>query len=243
MKKSKIPGLTGKPETEPEPILIPDDSDFPGLKQYPRSEPEPKPDEWISEPSTASLVPTDRTLAPAPGANTGEGAPVGAQIYANEWPPPFPEAPLELERDHPDQGTKPSMPEAKPKRKYTKRTGKATEQTPAQARADRDLLAHAFDGTFQVLGMALGPHWALNEAREIDGRKYPAEGELLADAWQPVFDRYGGKITGEALMWISASTATVAVVAPRIRQSAKQDTGVIGWFKRRWSARRAKRAK
>ena len=165
---------------------------------------------------------------PGTGGDRGDGGRTGQ------------ESALELERDHPDQTAFPGMTPAKPKRKYTKRTDKKTD--PAQSRADRALLAHAFEGTFQALGMALGPHWALNQAREVEGQKYPAEGEVMADAWQPVFDRYGGKITGEALMWVSASTVTVAILAPRIRESVKHEAGLIGWIKRKLAARRARRA-
>jgi len=158
-----------------------------------------------------------------------------------------------VESDHPSQLSLDGAPaapvqtgEPARRRRRTKAEMAAARGGPALSRdqiaADRALLASAFDGTFVALSMALGDHWRLQPEVTIDGQKRPAESVLMAEVWEPVFERYGGKITGDALMWISASTVTVAIVAPRVRQSVQRETGVIGWIKRKLAERRARRA-
>jgi len=162
-----------------------------------------------------------------------------------------PEPPA-VEADHPDQltfvpegesGIKPAEPPAEvpaPRKRGRPRKVK-DDKVPAVSAADKALLAEAFDGTFLVLAQALGEHWRLQPAREVEGRKIPSEAAMLADVWTPVLEKYGGKMTGEMIIWLSASTVTVAIVVPRIRQSVQHESGIIGWIKRKMAARRAAR--
>ena len=175
--------------------------------------------------------------------------PVPEPVAPEVPPAAVPEVPP-VESDHPRQGVLDGVipPESAEvpvrRRRRTKAEMAEARGKPAskdQIAADKALLAAAFDGTFTALGMALGEHWRLNPATEIDGKTRPAESEILADVWQPVFERYGGKITGEALMWLSASTVTVAIVVPRVRVSVQRETGVVGWIKRKLAERRLRR--
>ena len=169
-----------------------------------------------------------------------------------EVPPP--ETPAEVppvESDHPGQLTLEGVPPAtestvKVRRRRTKAEMAAVRGGPGltrdQVAADKMLLASAFDGTFIALAMGLGEHWRLNpEGKTLDGATRPAESALLADVWQPVLERYGGKITAEVMMWLSASTVTVALVVPRVRQSVQKRSGVIGWIQAKLEARRQRR--
>ena len=168
-----------------------------------------------------------------------------------EVPPP--ETPAEVppvESDHPGQLTLEDIPPAtestvKVRRRRTKAEMSAVRGGPAltrdQVAADKMLLASAFEGTFTALAMVLGDHWRLNPEINTGEGKRPAESALLADVWQPVMERYGGKITSEAMMWLSVSTVTVALVVPRVRQSAQKRSGVIGWIQAKIEARRQRR--
>lgn len=157
-----------------------------------------------------------------------------------------------VEADHPAQTVLEGMaPQTEApvriRRRRTKAEMAAARGGPALSRdqvaADKMLLASAFDGTFAALGMAFGDHWRLNPAGQTaDGATRPAESALLADVWRPVMERYGGKITSEAMMWLSASTVTVALVVPRVRQSVQKRSGIIGWFQAKLEARRQRRA-
>lgn len=169
--------------------------------------------------------------------------------------PPIESLPADVppvESDHPAQLTLDGMPPqteapVRVRRRRTKAEMAAARGGPALSRdqvaADKMLLASAFEGTFAALGMALGDHWRLNpEGKTADGATRMAESALLADVWQPVMERYGGKITSEAMMWLSASTVTVALVVPRVRQSVQKRSGIIGWFQAKLEARRQRRA-
>jgi hypothetical protein len=156
-----------------------------------------------------------------------------------------------VEADHLGQLTlegtpPPSESTVKVRRRRTKAEMAASRGGPAltrdQVAADKMLLASAFDGTFSALAMALGDHWRLVPEVKTDSGTRPAESALLADVWQPVMERYGGKITSEAMMWLSASTVTVALVVPRVRQSVQKRSGVIGWIQAKLEARRQKRS-
>jgi len=166
---------------------------------------------------------------------------------AGPGPSPIPES----EADHASPLTlSPEMIPAtgpeKPKRKRRTKAEMAAargESSAGDLAADKRLLAEAFEGTFVALSIGLGDHWRLAPETKVEiepGKieKRPAESELLADVWQPVFERYGGKATGEMIMWVSASTVTLAIVAPRVRHSVQQESGVIGWIKRKLAARR-----
>jgi hypothetical protein len=168
--------------------------------------------------------------------------------------PPVDSPPAEVppvEGDHAGQllleGTPPVQElQVRVRRRRTKAEMAAARGGPVLSRdqvaADKALLDSAFDGTFAALAMALGEHWRLNpEGQTVDGARRPAESAILADVWQPVMERYGGKITGEAMMWLSASTVTVALVVPRVRQSVQKRSGVIGWIQAKIEARRQRR--
>jgi hypothetical protein len=66
---------------------------------------------------------------------------------------------------------------------------------------------------------------------------------ILAEVWDPVLERYAMadmKKFKDVMMWVGAVTVTVAFVKPRIEVTVKQQSGLIGWIKRKIAARKAR---
>ena len=116
-------------------------------------------------------------------------------------------------------------------------------RTPEQIKADKAVLATALAGAFQGLGVMFGPHWALQTKEQVEQPEGPIDqAATLAEVWDPVLDRYAladMEKFRDAMMWVGAITVTVAITKPRIEVTVAQGKGIVGWIKRKISARRA----
>ena len=171
---------------------------------------------------------------------------------SEENPGQKPEAELPLTLDRSPAGSDVISPRTGlPKRKYTRRVGlksgksEQTARTPEQITVDKAILAQALSGAFQGLGVVFGAHWPLQTKEQPEVPVGPIDqAAMLAEVWDPVLERYAMADMDkfkDVMMWVGAVTVTVALVKPRIEITVKQQSGIIGWLKRKIAERRMKK--